>query len=1206
MNKITKRFIVVGTLSIPAVTTLGLVYGVHKEDWKLKDNPPVTQAEKYFDQAISSSSSNFVSNMLISPVNGNSLSELVRLDEELSYENLMPLLKKENGLPKPFYTRVVKFNDEKSGIDFSKEFLKINQEIYEKTINSANNNEPNRTTLSKGIKDANDKVKISKGSSRVGLDVRKDIVKREIVVSLYDLVDEDKGTSKIADDFMKNVGTMDLSKIKFDPQNPTSFYEIFSADQRLSFSYFHNKFSSPNVDKGWNFDKETKMKDGWINQFEKDTGIEWNRDYIKQFLQSGPKDYHSLKAMEMKLSSDKDVDKSIKKLMKMFPKIIKQKALDEKKSPEQFLKESLDYFSNFTRDNPRYSKGVEEMPFYNKKNKAPVTWNVNPTYDFKSGKVKIIFSFMEVNKKYNSDGEIISSSSISDPERWRISDYSNISRRVVSFDVKEIIPHKNGAASVANKEDAIKTLKNMLGVKLKDFIYKGFVPAGIKLLQGIVPGLGSMLGDLGRVIKLLNNPNIKSEVLTNEFVGRLVDIITKDERVDINGFVKMMKKFDANEWGSLDRLTHIDSKNGGEFDLFLLISSWSDMSKPILEEIEKKVPGAEVTFTGPIIKEMLDELKSLDLINPTTGVDDIMKDYLKYGKQMVLRMVTKNIKLSESFYTKILPKIPVAFIEKNIGKLTKALKELNGNGLNLREIFNEIIIGNPVLMDKLVKEWAAEPNSFNDVSYITWDIKVELLINWFTTPEALKISLTSEKENILSVLMKSKFSPKTMLVISRTAIATGLLPEFVGLILPKTLDEAKGFSRIFVSGEAEETLKQLHKVYKEGLERLTKHKANGVDSDFVVKMKDLFKHIFENINIEKMLPDSSSEIASKLRVSVSEKLVKLISDILNTPVLEWGKFLTPNSDLMKFIDIAKHFMSPKITAKIDNIVKLIPTISKLLDRGLKEVISPKNGGLSGFISEVKPLVDVSKYEQLIEGVMHGFHGNWENAKKIISSLFPGLLEKQFLIKGKVFKISYLIEGIITGNKQLGPSLYFMNIMSLAIDRLFGDESWNVLVHLFKDGFLSLAPNEISIFIHKVSEIMTINIFKLDLLFIHVNIGSLAKLIPNIATKELIDKLSTLGPKTSHMIDELINKPLKEISSDSIRELCGILRVFLHINIPSEIEEGIIDLLKNPIDSLGEKGVSDLSHIISRFVGTQEGIKKLLMKILIGSSPAISH
>ncbi|MCK5788969.1 MAG: hypothetical protein KAH32_08215 [Chlamydiia bacterium] len=223
---ISRTTIVVGSITIPAAITVGLVYGIKKEDTRLHHTPPTTVGEKFFDSTIASSTSNYASRLIITPSDGHALTELVRLDEELDYENLVPMLKKDaDGKINPFYSKIINFETNTTVESIRKKLLKVNSEIFNLTLNSNNRHDNGRE-----LKSGDSKVMVSKGSTRVGIDIRKDLVKREIIVSLFDLVEEKVSINKIADEYIKDIGTIDFSKIKFDRTDPGGFFEIFAGN----------------------------------------------------------------------------------------------------------------------------------------------------------------------------------------------------------------------------------------------------------------------------------------------------------------------------------------------------------------------------------------------------------------------------------------------------------------------------------------------------------------------------------------------------------------------------------------------------------------------------------------------------------------------------------------------------------------------------------------------------------------------------------------------------------------------------------------------------------------------------------------------------------------------------------------------------------------------------------------------------------------
>ncbi|MCK5788971.1 MAG: hypothetical protein KAH32_08225, partial [Chlamydiia bacterium] len=109
------------------------------------------------------------------------------------------------------------------------------------------------------------------------------------------------------------------------------------------------------------------------------------------------------------------------------------------------------------------------------------------------------------------------------------------------------IPKVGGHAPVTNEPDAVDELTSIVKTKFKEFVNKSFVSIGIKLMQNLLPNLGSAMEDFTHVIKLLNLPQVSSAVINDEFIGKIIDALVLDEKTNIDKFVELIKRFDVGE-----------------------------------------------------------------------------------------------------------------------------------------------------------------------------------------------------------------------------------------------------------------------------------------------------------------------------------------------------------------------------------------------------------------------------------------------------------------------------------------------------------------------------------------------------------------------------------------------------------------------------------------------------------------------------------
>ncbi|MCK5866891.1 MAG: hypothetical protein KAG14_00685, partial [Mycoplasmataceae bacterium] len=1187
MKAILKGLIATGSIAVPAATTVGLVYGIKKEDTKLYFSPADTTGDKFFDSTIAPTSSNFASKMIINPPNGSPLNELVRLDQDLDYDRLLPLLKKDTITKKikaPIKTWKVGFSLDKTVEQTNNKFKEINKWISKNILNKHEYHDDGEF-----IAGTDKKVRKSVGSSRVGIDIRKDLIKREVLVTLYDLVAEDAQTKNIADMFMKDIGGIDLSKIHFDPTNPEGFYEIFAGKLHLSYRYLNKYFKFKNVPPFYRQDLNGKLLPSYeISKFETKWGLNMSRVISNHYL--GQKSYPGEEYEFAIFNSAKtpSTDAKVDEMISKFPKVSKKYAHGNPLRKD--IKRRINFEHGIRVKNPKYSF-ESAFKFINPKTKAPITWDIKPIYDVNTGEIKLIFSFMELYKKLDSKGNIIESSSVEEDSTWEVKNYSNISRRIVSFNIKEIIKDKTHD-KVPNKDTqtAVKILRDCLRGKFKEFVYNNLVNAGVKLMETLTPVLGTAMSDFEQIIKTLNSMKKSDDILTDEFVKSLLTQMEKDPFVDVNLFVKLMKEFDLKKWTSMEFLTNLDPHNGGQFNLFLLTTGWHSISDLILQEMKKKVPGIMIQYNGPIIKDLLKELKNLNLMGKSSGINDILKDPLDFGKKLLTKLVNKKVVLPETLLEKLIPMIPLKIIQKNAPKIQKALRIIIGDGSNLNKILSEIIESNKSLMDKLYKEWINEPGtSGRTKSDIDSNKKNELLLGWLLSPKAISIPLSSlTDENIVTVLVTTKFSADTFMVLGKAILASGIAPSFLNMIIPDTYPKAKEFSKLFTSGTAEEIFRAFQDVYINGLDKLTEPGAYHTDSEFVKKTKVLIHHILTEIKLDNLVTGLPSGIGHAVEPIISDTILPLIEKLLRTPIVQWPALFAPGTELAGVLDTLDLVLPKNIGDMISKFRKIIPVVGDLLNKGLKETIKPKNGGIDRLIDSFAMVADISKYKDLINGLLHGFH-DYSTLKAVFDDVSPSIISTSLSAAGELGPdlLAHMVDG---------TSLGFL--LGVAKGSIFHGTEYVVLSKLLKTGILSLSNSQLNVVTKMLSEFADRSI---------PIVGKLGELLP--LKPEQLTLLKTLTvKKTGKLLSELLSKPIKDLTIESWKELLRIAASVTGINIPKNTGEAISKLLTHSITSFNPHNLRLILHSVISLTGlssSEEVITKWALKILVGDY-TLSH
>ncbi|MCK5788972.1 MAG: hypothetical protein KAH32_08230 [Chlamydiia bacterium] len=123
-----------------------------------------------------------------------------------------------------------------------------------------------------------------------------------------------------------------------------------------------------------------------------------------------------------------------------------------------------------------------------------------------------------------------------------------------------------------------------------------------------------------------------------------------------------------------------------------------------MKEIKAKVPGAAIQYSGPVIQELLDELKKIHAINGSVDINEVMKDPLAFAKKLLGNVVNEKSVFPDKLIDKVIPMVPVQFVQDNAKGIKAALKIIIGDGTNLDSILSEVLVSNPTLVTKLEEE----------------------------------------------------------------------------------------------------------------------------------------------------------------------------------------------------------------------------------------------------------------------------------------------------------------------------------------------------------------------------------------------------------------------------------------------------------------------------------------------------------------------
>ena len=1110
MKTIYKGIIATASITVPAATTVGIVYGTKDADNTIHIAKAITPGEKFFDKVIAGSNNSYVSSHLISPSRGYNLSELTRLDNLLDSKHAVKQIKKDaNGK----INSLVDYNIDMNNI--------IKMSMLDDQLREINEKIQRFTNKSKFKTPEN-------GLSKIGIYIGKDLVKRRIIISLYELKDVSSSLKTLADEFMDDLGTIDQSRIDFSGTQGTSFFEVYASentfyDRALKEYYkfgFKNGLDANGFITKWGFS---------LKEFEKNNKIE-------------------LKAANLNINN------------------VAKLPLNANNKIELNFWDRLEITEN------------------NVKKRVMVT--TKPVYDNLTGEMKVFINFYVINDE--------TQFSIDNTDKYF--NYESKYTCIKSFNTST----KFGTtAAIANKATEITNFRNVLTGSIKDYINRPLIKSGIGIMTTVVPKLGSDLSGLIESMSLLNMANYK-DILTDQFINKLFKALEDNKYTDANKFIGFLNSFDPDYWSNINNLTNLRPDNGGQYGLFVLASGFRVINQMILDEILLNHPEAKLSFTGPIIDEVIDELIKINALDSATTINKILSDPLGFVKELIKNLSEKKIDIPKKVIAKLVPLIPMASVQANALGFTDGIASIIGDHSKIDMFLDGMIKGNDKLMDDWIKIYLTKHPSYK--SHLTDAEKIleikkdkilsrEILIDNIITSKMFALDLSSNDENILTVALRGKYPIQLIKDLGIATAKTGILPAFLNSIIPDTYMSAGTFYNLFNNGLMIETYHFIQEIHQKGLIQLNKVPSTGGKSPFETKISALADKLLNSLDISSLLPDGVNVGPIVTKNIVMNNVIPVITQIFNTPVKDWDQLVSANSEIGKLLTAIKNILPSSSTASIDDAKDLFDKFVGVLSNGIQPSIASATD-LDNILNNpiLKGLLGNKLSDEMLDGIkgfLYGFKGDYNRFAKFLNSIKSGLADMDLSTAGI---LSDFTKKLIQGG-SLSTGL-FHPINSAVVALLGGTGGWDAIQKILRNGLLSARKADIDKLVDVLQHVMTHQISTYG--FSIGTIGSLVSIPHNIG--DLLNSLK--HTEDAEAIYDVLHKPISAVKPNSFNEIIRIVTGFLNKNLV-HAGSALNNLLNNGFKSLSLEETSSLAKLVETFIGG-DSMHDTIMNFLYGN------
>ena len=246
----------VGVVGVVSSTALAIHHSFKHESQKFGKIPAKTESEKFFDKHVLSSNSSYLSENILSPIDGNSLLEYVTIMDPNHFDGNKNFIKKDNnGNFLSIKEYKVDFKKYKSMESINNKLHELNKEIY-------------KLITSKNLE-----------NKQLGLYNYPNPNSRSLIIKIFELNPISDSKMQIVKDFLKDLGEINLKTA-----NESHFFQTFSSNKFLSpghyTRWYHWTFGIDPDDPDYKNKREQarqKFYDKWNgnknNDFHNDEGL---------------------------------------------------------------------------------------------------------------------------------------------------------------------------------------------------------------------------------------------------------------------------------------------------------------------------------------------------------------------------------------------------------------------------------------------------------------------------------------------------------------------------------------------------------------------------------------------------------------------------------------------------------------------------------------------------------------------------------------------------------------------------------------------------------------------------------------------------------------------------------------------------------------------------------------------------------------------
>lgn len=368
-------------------------------------------------------------------------------------------------------------------------------------------------------------------------------------------------------------------------------------------------------------------------------------------------------------------------------------------------------------------------------------------------------------------------------------------------------------------------LKNFLTNVLPKYVKEPLIGPGLDLLGSSVPSLksfGEKFKKLGNMLQHNRIPDAKmNEIFSNDFLDKLLSKLSVNTMVNGEEFIKAINEFSGEKytsfWTKLDVLIKLYSNNGGQYNMYQLVSGMNVITQEIFARIMEVYPEIKLFEDDSLVEKILGFLKNNGAVPQDYTLATLMSNPMGELVKILINLGERHVHISYEAAKEILPIIPFDLISKNVDKWAHAFDILTqrNNLSNILKFFGE---NKAQIEERIVN--LVSPDKSDD--------------RWATIRE---------------ILANTKVTKEMVMSLFKVVKATGLVPKMFDKLLGDTPQAAETWVNMFKTGAAVKIFDFIKLAFDDGLIALSQpaspitlsYTESQYSDDYVMTPSDITK-----------------------------------------------------------------------------------------------------------------------------------------------------------------------------------------------------------------------------------------------------------------------------------------------------------------------------------------------------------------------------